>query len=72
MGCATILGQAIGRWGNYFNSEAYGLPIIGQNWGLFIPEGKRILNIQIIHFSILHFYTKVFVIFLVSQFYLWF
>lgn len=44
MGCATILGQAIGRWGNYFNSEAYGLPIIGQNWGLFIPEGKRIFE----------------------------
>ena len=39
-----ILGQAIGRWGNYFNSEAYGIPIIGQNWGLFIPEGKRIFE----------------------------
>lgn len=24
---ALILGQAIGRWGNYFNGEAYGYPI---------------------------------------------
>lgn len=40
--CATILGQAIGRWGNYFNSEAYGLPIVSGNWGVFIPEAKRV------------------------------
>lgn len=42
MSPATILGQAIGRWGNYFNSEAYGLPTANQNWGLFIPLQKRI------------------------------
>ena len=24
--CSAILGQAIGRWGNFFNSEAYGMP----------------------------------------------
>ncbi len=40
--CATFLGQAIGRWGNYFNSEAYGLPVASQNWGLFIPQSRRI------------------------------
>ena len=40
--CSTILGQAIGRWGNYFNSEAYGYPILSKNWGLFIPTSKRI------------------------------
>lgn len=39
--CSTILAQAIGRWGNYFNSEAYGLPT-NQNWGLFIPPTNRI------------------------------
>lgn len=39
--CATFLGQAIGRWGNYFNSEAYGLPVASQNWGLFIPQNRR-------------------------------
>lgn len=40
--CTTILGQSIGRWGNYFNSEAYGLPVAGQKWGLFVPLSKRI------------------------------
>lgn len=40
--CSTFLGQAIGRWGNYFNSEAYGFPVIGQKWGLFIPPTRRI------------------------------
>ena len=39
---ATILGQAIGRWGNYFNSEAYGLPVKSQTWGVLIPESRRI------------------------------
>lgn len=42
LACGTILGQAIGRWGNYFNSEAYGLPVAGQGWGLYIPEKYRI------------------------------
>lgn len=52
MGCATILGQAIGRWGNYFNSEAYGLPVAGQKWGLFIPESRRVA--EFIDFSLFH------------------
>lgn len=38
---SVALGQSIGRWGNYFNSEAYGLPVLSQNWGLFIPQTKR-------------------------------
>lgn len=38
----TILGQAIGRWGNYFNSEAYGLPVKSQTWGVLIPESRRL------------------------------
>jgi len=36
-----LLAQAIGRWGNYFNSELYGactdLP-----WGVYIPPGNRL------------------------------
>ncbi|MDY6363628.1 MAG: prolipoprotein diacylglyceryl transferase [Cyanobacteriota bacterium] len=40
--CATALGQAIGRWGNYFNSEAYGLPTASQKWGLYIPIKDRV------------------------------
>ncbi len=39
--CATIISQSIGRWGNYFNSEAYGIPT-NQQWGLFIPAVKRL------------------------------
>lgn len=38
---ATFLGQGIGRWGNYFNSEAFGLPVETQNWGLVIPQNLR-------------------------------
>ncbi|NJN29430.1 MAG: prolipoprotein diacylglyceryl transferase [Synechococcales cyanobacterium RM1_1_8] len=34
---AVILGQAIGRWGNFFNSEAFGRPT-DLPWKLYIPE----------------------------------
>ena len=34
------LGQAIGRWGNYFNQELYGLPT-SLPWGIYIrPENR--------------------------------
>lgn len=52
LSCATILGQAIGRWGNYFNSEAYGIPVNSQSWGLFIPEAKR--SAEFLNFSFYH------------------
>ena len=52
MACAVICGQVIGRWGNYFNSEAYGLPVKSQNWGLFIPEPHRIAGYT--DFSLFH------------------
>lgn len=48
----TILGQTIGRWGNFFNSEAYGLPIKSQQWGLFIPESHRLKEFA--HISLYH------------------
>lgn len=38
--CGTALGQAIGRWGNFFNSEAYGYPT-DLPWKLFIPASHR-------------------------------
>lgn len=44
MACATLLGQSIGRWGNYFNSEAYGFPVKDQTWGLFIPQSHRVFE----------------------------
>lgn len=39
------LAQAIGRWGNFFNMEAYGLPVTNPAWQFFpfavlIPEGS--------------------------------
>lgn len=37
---AVALGQAIGRWGNFFNSEAFGLPT-DLPWKLTIPPSNR-------------------------------
>lgn len=37
---SLILGQAIGRWGNFFNSEAFGVPT-DLPWKLFIPSMRR-------------------------------
>ena len=37
---AVILGQAIGRWGNFFNSEAFGSPT-ELPWKLLIPINRR-------------------------------
>jgi len=37
---ALILGQAIGRWGNFFNSEAFGKPT-ALPWKLYIPFYDR-------------------------------
>lgn len=43
-----ILAQAIGRWGNYFNMEAYGAAITNPAWqffpaGVLIPEGGEMV-----------------------------
>ena len=35
-----ILGQAIGRWGNYFNQEAYGYPT-DLPWAMYIAGAYR-------------------------------
>lgn len=37
----ATLGQAIGRWGNYINQEAYGLPT-NVPWGIGIDEAHRL------------------------------
>mgnify|MGYP002654707638 CR=1 FL=1 len=37
---SVILGQAIGRWGNFFNSEAFGSPT-NLPWKLYIPLANR-------------------------------
>ncbi|MDX2270564.1 MAG: prolipoprotein diacylglyceryl transferase [Cyanobacteriota bacterium] len=44
---SLILGQAIGRWGNFFNSEAYGSPIAADSaWPIaqFIPPEMRVVD----------------------------
>jgi phosphatidylglycerol:prolipoprotein diacylglycerol transferase len=42
LACVTPLAQAVGRWGNFFNSEAFGLPV-SENYPLklFIPPESR-------------------------------
>ena len=40
---SLALGQAIGRWGNFFNSEAFGSPT-NLPWKLFIPINHRPLT----------------------------
>lgn len=37
---ALVLGQAIGRWGNFFNSEAFGRPT-DLPWRVYIPLAQR-------------------------------
>ncbi len=37
---SLILGQAIGRWGNFFNEEAFGTPT-DLPWKLYIPSPQR-------------------------------
>jgi phosphatidylglycerol:prolipoprotein diacylglycerol transferase len=37
----VLVGQALGRWGNFFNQEAYGRPT-ALPWGLDIPADHRI------------------------------
>ena len=40
------LAQSIGRWGNFFNSEAFGKPAVFTPIKLFIPEALRPLQFQ--------------------------
>lgn len=42
---SLILGQAIGRWGNFFNSEAFGAPT-DLPWKLYIPLERRPLGYE--------------------------
>lgn len=60
------LGQAIGRWGNFFNSEAFGLPC-NYPWKLYIPELNRpikFLDYEYFHPTFLYESILDFIIFL--------
>jgi phosphatidylglycerol:prolipoprotein diacylglycerol transferase len=53
---SLILGQAIGRWGNFFNSEAFGAPT-NLPWKLYIPPERRppeFLNVEYFHPTFLY------------------
>ncbi|MGE5657567.1 MAG: prolipoprotein diacylglyceryl transferase [Actinomycetota bacterium] len=51
---SLILGQAIGRWGNFFNSEAFGGPT-DLPWKLYIPpENRRGLPFKYQQFDYFH------------------
>lgn len=41
----VIVGQIVGRWGNFFNSEAFGLPC-NLPWKLYIPYANRPLEFK--------------------------
>ncbi len=45
------LGQGIGRWGNFFNYEAFGVPT-NLPWKMFVPESHR--PIQYINYKFFH------------------
>lgn len=40
---AVLVGQIVGRWGNFFNYEAYG-PSTGLIWKMYVPESARLAN----------------------------
>ena len=48
---SIIFGQSIGRWGNFFNNEAFGLPT-DLPWKLFIPMRNR--PIEFINYEFFH------------------
>ncbi|MFO5526339.1 MAG: prolipoprotein diacylglyceryl transferase, partial [Cuspidothrix sp.] len=48
---SLILGQAIGRWGNFFNSEAFGSPT-DLPWKLYIPPDHR--PVDLVNFEYFH------------------
>ncbi|AFY64539.1 prolipoprotein diacylglyceryl transferase [Geitlerinema sp. PCC 7407] len=53
---SLILGQAIGRWGNFFNSEAFGAPT-DLPWKLYIPPARRppgLMNFEYFHPTFLY------------------
>lgn len=55
-----VLGQAIGRWGNYFNQEAYGLPT-SLIWGIPIDFASRVTGYEgFTHFQPTFLYESLF------------
>ncbi len=51
MGWLFPLGQGIGRWGNFFNYEAFGVPT-DLPWKMFVPEDHR--PVQYVNYEYFH------------------
>ncbi len=65
--CGSIFAQSIGRWGNFFNSEAFGTPT-NLPWKLYISPSHRpveYLNFEYFHPTFLYESILDFIIFLV-------
>ncbi len=70
---SIILGQSIGRWGNFFNNEAFGIPT-DLPWKLFIPIQNRpieFINYQFFHPTFIYesFWDFLIFILLITIFY---
>ncbi len=64
------VGQAVGRWGNYFNQELYGKPT-DLPWGVFISLGQRVRGVeQYTHFHPLFLYESIYLFLIFTV--LWF
>jgi phosphatidylglycerol:prolipoprotein diacylglycerol transferase len=48
---SLVLGQAIGRWGNFFNEEAFGRPTTAP-WGLYVSPARR--PVELLHAERFH------------------
>ncbi len=68
MAPSLILGQAIGRWGNYFNMEAYGtettLP-----WAITVIENGKMINVHptFLYESVCNFIVFLILIFIIEK-----
>lgn len=65
--CGTALAQSIGRWGNFFNSEAFGTPT-DLPWKLYIPithRPQQFINYEYFHPTFLYESILDFLIFVI-------
>ncbi len=70
---SITIGQSIGRWGNFFNNEAFGIPT-DLPWKLFIPIQNRpieFINYQFFHPTFIYesLWNFLIFIFLITIFY---
>ena len=66
------LGQAVGRWGNFFNSEAFGYPVLSNvPFKLFVPHSLRppqFINYEYFHPTFLYESLLNFILFVILFF----